>query len=204
MGRSPVLNTTVKIAIGSLVFLSIAAAAMHLISANRLSLEAYEQALAYYRAHQDVITNKQYMTVVDFTKPSYVKRMYIFEWKTGEIKRYLVAHGKNSGVIYARDFSNQIGSHKSCLGFFITGERYEGDHGPALQLHGQQEGVNDNAFRRDIVIHGADWVSYKAVFQNGGRLGRSWGCPAVAMPVVEEVVENLKGGSLLYIYARSD
>jgi hypothetical protein len=191
----------VKIAIASLLFLCSAALAMHLISANGLSLEAYEKALEYYKAHQDLIANKEYMTIIDFTRPSYMKRMYVFNWTTGEIKRYLVAHGQNSGYIYAREFSNEIGSHKSCLGFFITGEQYQGDHGAALRLHGQQEGINDNAFRRDIVIHGADWVSYGAVFENRGRLGRSWGCPAVSMSQVEEVVENLKGGSLLYIYA---
>jgi hypothetical protein len=175
---------------------------IHLIWANTLSKGAHEEALRYISEHQLEIENRRYLTIIDFTKPSYVKRMYIFDLDSGKVLRYLVAHGKNSGYNYARDLSNEIGSHKSSRGFFITGEKYEGDHGSSLRLHGQEPGINDNAFRRDIVIHGADWVSYKAVLQNGGRLGRSWGCPAVPVSAAEEIIEKLKDGSLLYIYAQ--
>jgi len=78
---------------------------------------------------------------------------------------------------------------------------YDGDYGPALRLHGLEEGINDHAFRRDIVMHGATWVSYGAVFENGGRLGRSWGCPAVPLSEAAQIAEKLKDGSLLYIHS---
>ena len=191
-----------KKAFGIVIFVLLATWFVHLSLASRLSREAREQAFCYFYDLQEEIKNKEYLTVIDFTKPSYVKRMYIFNLKTGEVDRFLVAHGENTGYIYATEFSNETGSHKSSRGFFITGEEYNGKHGRSLRLHGREEGINDNAFRRDIVIHGADWVSYKAVFLNGGRLGRSWGCPAVPLPDVAEIVSKLKGGSLLYIYGR--
>ena len=191
-----------KKAFGIVIFVLLATWFVHLSLASRLNGDAREQAFHYFHDHQEEIKNKEYLTVIDFTKPSYVKRMYIFNLKTGQVKRFLVAHGENTGYIYATEFSNETGSHKSSRGFFITGEEYNGKHGRSLRLHGREEGINDNAFRRDIVIHGADWVSYKAVFLNGGRLGRSWGCPAVPLPDVAEIVSKLKGGSLLYIYGR--
>ncbi len=185
---------------GTVIFILIAILVVHLISTSRLSREAREQVFHYFHDQQEEIKNKEYLTVIDFSKPSYVKRMYIFNLKTGQVKRFLVAHGENTGYIYATEFSNEIGSHKSSRGFFITGEEYNGKHGRSLRLHGREEGINDNAFRRDIVIHGADWVSYRAIFLNGGRLGRSWGCPAVSFGQVNEIVSKLKGGNLLYIY----
>jgi len=191
-----------KKAMVAAIFIFIAMFVIHLIWANTLSRRAYPNALRYLAEHQSEIGNRNYLTIIDFTKPSYVKRMYIFDLETGEVEKHLVAHGKNSGYNYARDLSNEIGSHKSSRGFFVTGEKYDGDHGPSLRLHGLEEGINDNALRRDIVIHGADWVSYKAVLQNGGRLGRSWGCPAVPVSAVEDIVEKLKDGSLLYVYAK--
>ena len=164
---------------------------LHWIVADRLDEEAHEQALRYFSQHQLEIANHKYLTVIDFTKPSFVKRMYIFNLETGEMERYLVAHGQSSGHTYAQHFSNEIGSHRSCRGFFITGEKYDGKHGTSLRLHGKEKGINDNAFRRDIVIHGANWVSYRAVLENGGRLGRSWGCPAVPVSEVDAIAEKL-------------
>jgi hypothetical protein len=174
---------------------------VHLFSVSRLSPGAYELAMKYSQEHQGEIGNQRYLTVIDFTRPSYVKRMFIFDLETGAVERYLLAHGHRSGSIYATDLSNEIGSHKSCRGLFLTGEMYDGDYGPALRLHGLEEGINDHAFRRDIVMHGATWVSYGAVFENGGRLGRSWGCPAVPLSEAGQIAERLKDGSLLYIHS---
>ena len=191
-----------KKAIGIVLLIFASTLTVHLLLANTIDEAAYEQAWRYFNQHSSEITNQKYLTVIDFTKPSYVKRMYLFNLETGEVKRHLVAHGKNSGYIYATDLSNEIGSNKSCGGFLITGEEYQGEHGTSLRLHGQEVGINDHAFRRDIVMHSADWVSYRAVFLNGGRLGRSWGCPAVPVSEVEEIIGKIKDGSLLYIYAR--
>lgn len=174
---------------------------IHLTAVQRLQEPVLDRAMEYYRAHRDTIDNRRYLTVIDFTKPSYVKRMFIHDLETGEVESYLVAHGENSGYIYTTELSNEIGSHQSCRGFFLTGEAYQGDFGPALRLHGLEEGVNDNAFRRDIVLHGATWVSYGSIFENGGRLGRSWGCPAVPLPAISRIVERLKDGGLIYIHA---
>lgn len=174
---------------------------IHLAEVQRLPEPVRERAMEYYRAHRDTIDNQRYLTVIDFTRPSYARRMHILDLETGEVEGYLVAHGENSGFIYATELSNQIGSHQSCRGFFLTGEAYQGDYGPALRLNGLEEGVNDNAFRRDIVLHGATWASYGSIFENGGRLGRSWGCPAVPLPAVGRIVERLKDGSLIYIHA---
>ena len=177
---------------------------VHLARVERLSDPVREKAMAYYRAYQDTIANHRYLTVIDFTRPSYARRMHILDMETGETERFLVAHGENSGYIYATELSNQIGSHRSCRGYFLTGEDYQGDYGPALRLHGLEEGVNDSTFRRDIVLHGATWSSYGTILENGGRLGRSWGCPAVPLPAAGRIVERLKGGSLIYVHAFDD
>jgi hypothetical protein len=169
-----------------------------------LSLEnrkAYETAIEFFKQNQELIKNKNYVAVIDYTKPSFVKRLFIYDVKSGTAARYLVAHGKGSGFIYARDFSNEANSNKSSKGFFITGEIFVGEHGPSLALHGLQEGLNDNAFSRDIIIHGADYVSWQSIIVNLGRLGRSLGCPAVAQDQIDEVISKLKGGALVYVHA---
>ncbi len=169
-----------------------------LSSENR---KAYETAIEFFKQNQALIKNKDYVAVIDYTKPSFVKRLFIYDVKNDTIARYLVAHGKGSGYIFARDFSNEVDSNKSSKGSFITGETFIGEHGPSLSLHGLQEGLNDNAFKRDIIIHGADYVSWKAIILNLGRLGRSLGCPAVAKGQINEVIDKLKDGALVYIHA---
>jgi len=173
---------------------------VHLTRVERLSETVRARAMEYYRAHQDTIGNNRYLTVIDFTRPSYARRMHILDLETDQTERFLVAHGESSGYVYATELSDRIGSHQSCRGFFLTGEAYQGDYGPALKLHGLEQGVNENAFRRDIVLHGATWASYGSILENGGRLGRSWGCPAVPLSAVDRIVEQLQDGSLMYIH----
>jgi len=168
-----------------------------------LSLEnrkAYEMAIEFFNQNRALIKNKTYVAVVDYTKPSFVKRLFIYDVQSGKTVRYLVAHGKGSGFIFARDFSNEVNSKKSSKGFFITGETFIGEHGPSLPLHGLQEGLNNNAFKRDIIIHGADYVSWSSIIVNLGRLGRSLGCPAVSQDQINEVIDKLKDGALVYIH----
>jgi len=135
-----------------------------------------------------------YWAVVDFNKPSNEKRLFIFDLKNGAFKAYLVAHGKNSGELYATDFSNVNGSNKSSLGIYKTAETYIGKHGNSLRIDGL-ENTNSNARDRDIVIHKADYAvpNYNAT----GRAGRSEGCFAVNPTVIAEVIEHLKKGSYL-------
>ena len=163
--------------------------------------DAFSNVLVHLRSHWKAIRNKRYLTIIDYSKPSSVKRMYVIDIKTGRVEKFLVSHGKNSGWAYATAFSNRSQSCESCRGFFVTGRKYSGKHGIALQLHGLEKGVNDNALRRGIVMHGANYVNMRSVILNGGRLGRSLGCPAIPPEVAESVINRIKGGSLVYIHA---
>ena len=115
----------------------------------------------------------------------------------------LVAHGKNSGEEYADNFSNKNQSNKSSLGFFATGEVYQGKHGLSLKLDGLEKGINDNARQRDVVVHGADYVSENFI-KNHKRLGRSQGCPAVPVELSKKIIETIKDKSCLFIYHPSE
>lgn len=144
---------------------------------------------------------REVLTLIDFSKPSNQQRLFVFDMKQ---KRLLyssvVAHGKNSGGMMATQFSNQDGSHKSSLGFYLTDHTYQGRNGYSLLLDGLEKGINDNARRRAIVMHGASYAN-PAVTRTGGRLGRSFGCPALPQQVNRTIIDAIKGGSVLYIYA---
>ena len=112
----------------------------------------------------------------------------------------VVSHGKNSGGNYATSFSNEEGSLKSSLGFYLTGETYKGRNGYSLILDGLEKGINDRARQRAIVMHGAAY-SNPSVIRANGRLGRSFGCPAVPQALSRPIIDAIKGGSVLYIYA---
>jgi hypothetical protein len=115
------------------------------------------------------------------------------------VLKSLVAHGRNSGDEFASKFSNQSESFQSSLGFYATGEVYQGKHGLSLRLDGLEYGINDHARDRAVVIHGADYVSEKFVHANG-RLGRSLGCPAVPYSLHKEFINIVKDKSCLFIY----
>ncbi|MHC1728154.1 MAG: murein L,D-transpeptidase catalytic domain family protein [Syntrophobacteraceae bacterium] len=163
--------------------------------------DAFSTVLANLRSYWHAIRNTRYLTIIDYSKPSNVKRMYLIDMETGRVERFLVSHGRNSGWAYATEFSNQPESFQSSRGFFVTGRKYLGKHGTALQLHGLEKGTNDNALRRGIVMHGSNYVSMRSVMLNGGRLGRSLGCPAIPAEAAESVINRIKGGSLIYIHA---
>ena len=100
------------------------------------------------------------LTIVDFSLSSTQERMWVIDMKNQKVLlKSLVAHGRNSGLEYAKDFSNTNESFKSSLGFYITGETYTGKHGLSLRLDGMEYGINDNARNRAVVVHGADYVS---------------------------------------------
>jgi hypothetical protein len=110
-----------------------------------------------------------------------------------------VAHGRNSGLDKTAKFSNVPESAESSLGFYITKGVYFGKHGRSLKIAGQDEGFNDNAEARAIVVHGADYVNEGRV--NSGYMGRSLGCPALPVNEVNEAIDYMKDGSVLFLYS---
>ena len=162
-----------------------------------LALRARERALA----SGDLKTrDASVLTVIDYSLPSTEPRLWVLDLEAGEVRFHeLVAHGKNSGANRARSFSNVSGSLQSSLGVFRTDETYQGKHGYSLRLDGLEDGINDKARDRAIVIHGAHYVS-EAFARNHGRLGRSWGCPALDTEVSGAVIDAIEGGTLLVAY----
>lgn len=140
------------------------------------------------------------ISIIDFTLPSTEKRFWVVDLAAGKIIYHsLVAHGKNTGDLYARQFSNKHDSYQSSLGFYLTGKTYTGKHGLSLKLHGLEPGINDHAESRAIVIHGANYVN-EDYAKKVGRLGRSWGCPAIPMEQHKEIINLLAGGTCMFIY----
>ncbi len=166
-----------------------------------LGIEAFKMAYNGYNSLKDnKELNKEILTIIDFTKPSTEKRLFLLDLKTKKVLHHsLVAHGKNSGANYASQFSNVPQSYKSSLGFYVTAETYYGKHGYSLRLEGQEAKINDNARVRNIVMHAADYVSEEFI-KNYGRLGRSFGCPALPNEINEEVISLIANGSCLFIY----
>ena len=146
-------------------------------------------------------SNEDIVTIIDFSKPSTEKRLFILDLEKQKVLYHTyVAHGKNTGQNMATKFSNNKGSNQSSLGLFRTAESYQGKHGYSLRLDGLEEGFNDNARSRAVVMHSASYVS-EGFIQKHGRLGRSWGCPALPVELSKEIIDLIQGGSCLYIYA---
>ncbi|PLW82708.1 hypothetical protein CWI75_09000 [Kineobactrum sediminis] len=140
------------------------------------------------------------LAVIDFSLPSSVSRLWIFDLEERAlVLQELVAHGQGSGDNFATEFSNVSGSHQSSIGLFRTQESYMGRHGYALRMDGLERGVNDLARARAIVIHGADYVAHDWI-EHQGRIGRSHGCPAVRQEIAGAVVDELKDGQFLFSY----
>ena len=150
------------------------------------------------------IANPGYLSIADFTQSSKNKRLYILDLQ--EMKMFMntyVAHGRNSGGEFAKTFSNRPDSHKSSLGFYVTGKTYTGVHGLSLEISGLEKGINDKALARRIVIHGAEYVSDNFIESNP-FIGRSYGCPAVPATERDIIINAIKEGSCLFIYHPSN
>lgn len=147
------------------------------------------------------IANQRYLTIADMSMASNRPRLYIIDMEKQELLlKTFVSHGKNSGLLFAKQFSNSLGSFQSSLGFYVTGKPYQGKHGKSLVLKGMESGINDKAEQRAIVLHGADYANQGFVNQQG-YLGRSLGCPAVPNNQVEEIIKAIQGASCLFVYA---
>jgi hypothetical protein len=174
------------------------------VSAFGLSSQAVQQAVNGFQSlkAKEKVT-KDILIVIDYTKSSNLERFFILNMKdTSVVKSLLVAHGRNTGNEFARQFSNEPGSYMSSLGFYRTAETYQGKHGLSLRLDGLERGINNLARERAIVIHQADYVSMDFAKQHG-RIGRSLGCPALPQDDYEEVISLIKDGCLMYIYGNN-
>lgn len=166
---------------------------------GRLSREAFDCGVEGYLRAGD--RSRGLLTVIDFSKPSTAERLFVIDLDSARLLCVShVSHGCGSGGLYATSFSNREGSHKSSLGFYLTDATYNGRNGYSLRLRGLERGINDNAMSRAIVIHGADYCN-PALATRGVRLGRSWGCPALPQKVARQVIDMIKDGTLLFIYA---
>ena len=176
------------------------------LQAEGLSKDVFEMALkGMEKLVQAGMTQKSnIIAIADFNQPSTSKRLYIIDLDTYELKfRTWVAHGRNSGGGMAERFSNRVSSNQSSPGFYVTGNTYKGKHGYSLRLEGVERGINDNASKRAIVIHGADYVN-PSVISKLGFIGRSQGCPAIPMNLHRPVIDQLKDGACLFIYSPSE
>jgi len=148
-----------------------------------------------------IIKNNRIISIVDFSLPSYKKRLFIIDLVSGKLLfNTFVSHGKNSGKEMATKFSNDLNSFASSLGFYVTGDTYEGEHGYSLRLQGLEEGINDNAYDRSIVMHSAPYINGQ-VIKKLGYIGRSLGCPAIPVSVHKAIINTIKNGSCLFLYS---
>ncbi|QCR21671.1 murein L,D-transpeptidase catalytic domain family protein [Pontibacter sp. SGAir0037] len=168
-----------------------------------LSQEVFRNALVGFQNFKQkglLGADKSILTVIDFTKSSRVKRLWVIDLSARKVLHHtLVAHGRNSGEDKALNFSNAANSYMSSMGFYLTDKTYYGKHGLSLRLSGMDAAFNSNAMSRAIVMHGADYVS-EAFVKQYGRLGRSLGCPAIPQELTKQIVETVKDKTCLYIH----
>jgi hypothetical protein len=170
--------------------------------AKELNREAFLMALRGYNKLLKIgkIRNNHVLTIIDYSLSSLKKRLFVVDMTNGKVLyNTYVAHGMNSGKEYARKFSNAPESLKSSLGFYVTMNTYNGKNGLTLRLKGVERGINDNALRRGIVVHGARYVN-EQYCRHQGFMGRSQGCPAVPSGVIAPLVKSIKNGSAVFAY----
>ena len=168
-------------------------------------LSVFEKAISgYIKLDEAGKVSNPLLTVVDFNLSSKKKRMWILNMDTQEvIFNTYVAHGKNTGGEFATNFSNTPNSLQSSLGFYVTGETYYGKNGLSLFIDGMEKDFNSKARERYVVIHGADYAE-PSFIKRIGRLGRSYGCPAVPNKIAKELINKIKGKSVVYIHKNNE
>lgn len=145
------------------------------------------------------------LTVIDYSRPSVEPRLWVFDLNGGGklLYRELVAHGRNTGENMATRFSDAMNSRQSSLGLFVTGDTYVGNNGYSLRLDGLEPGFNGRARERAIVVHGAPYVD-RSLAAAQGRIGRSWGCPAVRDEIARPLIDTIRGGGVIFSYYPDD
>jgi hypothetical protein len=161
----------------------------------QLALKAYDNV-----EKKGMVHNKQYITIIDYSMPSSEKRLWVLDIKNQKVVyNTYVAHGKNSGENYSTKFSDSPKSQESSIGVYVTKGTYEGHNGNSLVLAGLDKGFNDLAESRRIVMHPAPYVD-ENILENYGRIGRSWGCPALNPQIAQPIINTIKGGSVMLVY----
>lgn len=154
-----------------------------------------------------VLHRPAYAVIFDVSKSSTEKRLFLIDMASGQVKSFLAAHGLGSGNgLFPTRFSNRKDSRKTSLGYFLAGNTYSGVHGLTLRMYGLSKS-NDQAYVRDIVMHGARYAKTEFTEKINrltglayGRLGVSWGCPVLAPDQASHVIAALKGGGVIYHY----
>ena len=167
-----------------------------------LSFTAFRYAYIGYQTmkKQQRLNNKELFSIIDFTKDCNSKRFYTIDLEKMKIVYYTyVAHGKKSGERMATSFSDAVESNKSSIGFYITGNTYNGGNGYSLILHGDEKGYNSNLAKRSVVVHAADYANEDYIARNG-RMGRSLGCPALPENIYKQVIETIKDKTMIFAY----
>lgn len=163
---------------------------------NQLNPQVFKLALSAYQcAELSGVSHSNLLTIIDYSLPSTTKRMWVIDTSKNKVLyNTSVAHGQGSGDVNATHFSNSPRSHASSLGLYLTDETYQGHNGYSLRLKGLDQGFNDNALSRAVVMHGANYVSAS------GHVGRSWGCPALPREVAKPIMQTIKDQSLVFAY----
>lgn len=155
---------------------------------------------AYEMARERGLVKRPRLVLIDYTKPSREERLWVVDMERGRVLfRELVAHGKGSGAGRATRFSNVPGSLATSVGVFLTADVYRGEHGKSLRLDGLEPGFNDKARERAIVIHAAGYVDARLA-KRQGRIGRSWGCPALPTATASAIIDEIAGGALVFAW----
>jgi hypothetical protein len=165
---------------------------------NKISFQAFSHAYKGYmnlKKAGKLTSGRNIITIADFSLASTANRLWVIDLSRKKVLfNTYVAHGSGSGNAYATAFSNNGSSHQSSLGFYVTGSTYCGKHGCSLRIAGMDRGFNDNAEERAVVMHSANYVTK-------GHVGRSWGCPALAPQLAQPIINTIKNGTCLFIYA---
>ncbi|MCC8188401.1 MAG: murein L,D-transpeptidase catalytic domain family protein [Bacteroides sp.] len=170
--------------------------------AEVVNYQAFEEAVAGFEQIED--KKKDVLTIIDFSLPSDEERLYVIDLEQKELLyKTHVLHGRNSGVKYATSFSNQVNSYKSSQGFFLTNETYHGKYGYSLRIDGLESGINDKVRERAVVFHSSKYAD-PARIKTAGRLGRSLGCPALPPQMSKPVIDAIRDGSVVYVFAENE
>lgn len=163
----------------------------------KYAINAYEWAMKKH-----LVNNPDMLTIVDFDKPSYERRLWLIDLRNHHVIMHIhVAQGRNSGKVYATRFSNAVNSHESSLGIFTTvGGKFYGEFGKSLHLRGWEQGINNNAYNRGILVH-SEWYVTPHYVRHMGRVGRTWGCFAVNPDHIDNIIEEIQQGSVMFVYA---